>query len=77
VEAIWLTVLFCIIALLVFFSLAASRKTGRYSGAASQADSDALLSQESLAWSFFLNNAVFAGLFLFLAFYVLRGVDSL
>lgn len=54
--------------------LSSTRKTGAYNKAG---DSASLMGQESLAWSLFLNNAIFVGLFLFLAFYALRSVDTL
>ena len=60
-------------------SLSSSRKTGRYASAQSKSkeETDALLYQESLAWSLFLNNIIFVAAFLFLAFYVLRSVETL
>lgn len=56
--------------------LSGVRKSGKYSGAKSAEDTASLLYQESLAWSFFLNNALFVCLFLFNAFYVLRSIDT-
>ena len=60
-------------------SLSSSRKTGRYASAQSKSkeETDALLYQESLAWSLFLNNIIFVAAFLFLALYVLRSVETL
>ena len=57
--------------------LSATRKTGYYSSAKNGGESEGLMYQESLAWSFFLNNAIFVGCFLFLAFYALRSVETL
>jgi hypothetical protein len=58
-------------------SLSSSRKSGYYPSAKSADETDGLIYQESLAWSFFLNNAIFICSFLFLAFYVLRSVETL
>jgi hypothetical protein len=57
--------------------LASSRKGGRYAAAKSQADTDNFISQEALCWSLFLNNAVFAAVFLFFAFYALKNIEAL
>lgn len=62
---------------LLSLSLSSSRKTGSYPQAKSPAETESLLYQESLAWSFLLNNSIFISLFLFLAFYALRSVETL
>lgn len=58
-------------------SLSSSRKTGYYPQAKTAGETDSLLYQESLAWSLLLNNAIFIGTFLFLAFYALRSIETL
>lgn len=62
---------------LLVCSLASTRKTGHYAHSKSQDETDRLIGQESLAWSILLNNVVFIAAFLFLAFYVLRSVETL